>query len=361
MDDSYALYSVVVSSRSSGSNLELLTINNNSPSAIFIDSIRYRTVVLSANTALTECIEGFRLSASSTGGTNQASAVIPWDTNTPALDPLINITGDSQSILTSGVPLVGGCFWQSTAWPQFEHRLYEYRNGGIQKPLRIGPNEYFGITRGPLTSGPTTGFKGVRVVFAVVPSSTQEVSKVFEDPTRNTYSFNLSSVTASGTSAGGDCYLAINNNSASTLRFNVVKYRHSASASITALVNNVVEGYRLSASTAGGEDRTVRYSKFDTSSPNLDPAVTFIYGPSSYTIADPNNPIMGGAWHPDRRPEPDSEYMYKYRGALNQKQCTLRPGDCFAFVRAPGTLTLGGGANVDVPMSLYLEFTMSPT
>lgn len=163
---------------------------------------------------------------------------------------------------------------------------------------------------------------------------------------RDTYSVNCSSIIT----AGNTRLIAINNNSASTVRINRISYKPYTSAAITG-VQVMLEVYFLAASTTGGTSLASGVTSYDVSSPAIDPLITFYRGD---TTAVSGPPICGGSLHNEEAANQTQFFdLYHYRGGEKQKQITLRPGKSLCLQKAPGAVTVNVGV-----MGACIEFTI---
>ena len=356
--DIFPTYSVLSSSISNSGNVEIVAINNNSNSSVFITSIRGKKYVSGTTTFTSFILEGYRCSASSTGGTDISNSVQRADTNTPELDSSIKIITRGTTT-TSGAPLFGLSYEIGTPFTSQNTAMYEYRNTGMTKVLRLAPGEIFVVAKAPGTAVISAAYAGAMVEFVVTPSSYVDETVEIENTTRDTYAFNTSGFTVSGSTNS----VAISNESAKGIvRLNVIRYRHTPSGSGTSKPFTVEAFLCTMNPTAAGPtiELTTRVSKFDTNSPDLPSTIRLWYNPSyGATVPTSAYPIMGGTFNSDASTTQITQDLYSYRGGLGTKQYTIRGGQALVLSFAPGTLAIG---QTGVPASggYYIEFTYDP-
>ena len=358
MDASFPAYSVASSAISNSGNVELVAINNNSGSSVFILSIRGKQYVSGTTANTYFVIEGFRCSASSTGGVNISSSVQRLDTNDPALPGSI-IVNSRGTTTPSGAPLFGLAYDIGTPTTIQDFKMYEYRSDGVTKHLRLNPGEIFVVAKAPGTAAVATASPGAIVEFVVTPSSFIDETVQIENTNRNIYAFYTSGYSVSNTANT----ICLSNYSTSTIRLNMVKYRHTPSATTTSVKPFPVEAFIFGGDVTSGAATvklTSRLAKFDTSSPDLPNTIDLWRNPDYNSGAfspGTDRPIFAGAFNTDSIIHQSIENVYCYRGGCCPKQVTIRPNYHLVLMFAAGATAIGG-SGPPAAGGFYIEFTV---
>lgn len=159
-------YVVSVSALSVSSITCFLVINNNSASTVRLNAVTYKPATSAALTGSAIMVEGYRLSSSSTGGTNVSANLAKMDTNSPNIPEGLSFYYNA-TVTTSGGPMVGGSFFNDDVIDQKYFHLYHYRGCRSQDQLILRPNQYFALLRAPGTGAPRAGIASFVIEFTV--------------------------------------------------------------------------------------------------------------------------------------------------------------------------------------------------
>lgn len=132
----------------------ILTINNNSPSTLRLNCARFKPVDKTGVVASTIILEGWFLSASSTGGTNQSSLIVKMDPSSANLNTSVVIVSGAD-VTVSGRPVLGGGY-QISSLNSNPIPMYLYRGGEEIKQVTLRPGSWFSIIVAPQTILPST-------------------------------------------------------------------------------------------------------------------------------------------------------------------------------------------------------------
>ena len=359
MENTFPVYSISASAVSNSGNVEVIAINNNSSSSVFITSVRSKKYVSGTSTNSFFVLEGFRGSASTTGGTEITTLAQEYDTNGENLNSSIRLfTGGTTT--PSGAPIIGGAFDVGTPSGQQDFKMYQARNGGLTKNIRLNPSNIFVVAKAPGTAALASNMIGATIEFCVTPSSFVEECFVDENPTRDTYSFDTGSYSVTGVN---NTIALLNSSTTKIVRINSIRFRERIAGSrnsnsfaleVYMVRNNLV--------TSGGSiDLTSRQSKFDTNSPDLDTNIQLLQNPTydgvtlSATLTGIDNSVIaGGAFDTDDLAAQYNPFIYLYRGGSYQKQITIRFQEALVITKALGSIAGTSGA----AGGFIIEFTV---
>ena len=142
-------YSISASGAVANNTPSLSIINNSETRVIRINRITNSLQTSAAITGSMHVFEAYKLSASSTGGTNITANVTKYDVSSPGMSTGLEFYLNATNTV-SGNPLSGGGFYNeegSTDNHQTSRTMYLYRGGGNTKQLTLRPGEWLAIIK----------------------------------------------------------------------------------------------------------------------------------------------------------------------------------------------------------------------